>query len=216
MNWCNAHLPLSTFAPCQVVVARSSCQFQGHGTTTAPEGHPDGMRRPDGSGSGSDSSGGSGGMASIRVTGAQNRAKEEAAFMAAALEGEVSFDTTTSSGPEEPILIGEHTSEGSTGSTSSGSNGGIGGGAWAGPNRNGQSSSESGSSGNLNTKNRNKMSSRPPPWADECVATVVVSQPKLWAPDAPYLYDLKITLYQDLPPALPGLKGQSVMLDEVC
>ena len=157
----------------------------------------------------------------MRVTGAQNGAKEEAAFMAAALEGEVSYDTTTSSGPEEPILVSDYsststsTSEGASESSSSSG----GGGAWAGPQHNGQSSSSSSKTGDSSTsskKNREKMSSRPPSWADECVATVVVAQPKLWAPDAPYLYDLKITLYQDLPPALPGLKPQSVMLDEVC
>ena len=158
----------------------------------------------------------------MRVTGAQNGAKEEAAFMAAALEGEVSYDTTTSSGPEEPILVSDYsststsTSEGA--SESSSSSGGRG--AWAGPQHtNGQSSSSSSKTGDSSTSsktNREKMSSRPPSWADECVATVVVAQPKLWAPDAPYLYDLKITLYQDLPPALPGLKPQSVMLDEVC
>jgi len=157
----------------------------------------------------------------MRVTGAQNGAKEEAAFMAAALEGEVSYDTTTSSGPEEPILVSDYsststsTSEGASESSSSSG----GGGAWAGPQHNGQSSSSSSKTGDSSTsrkKSREKMSSRPPSWADECVATVVVAQPKLWAPDAPYLYDLKITLYQDLPPALPGLKPQSVMLDEVC
>ena len=157
----------------------------------------------------------------MRVTGAQNGAKEEAAFMAAALEGEVSYDTTTSSGPEEPILVSDYsststsTSEGASESSSSSG----GGGAWAGPQDNGQSSSSSSKTGDSSTTsktNREKMSSRPPSWADECVATVVVAQPKLWAPDAPYLYDLKITLYQDLPPALPGLKPQSVMLDEVC
>jgi hypothetical protein len=157
----------------------------------------------------------------MRVTGAQNGAKEEAAFMAAALEGEVSYDTTTSSGPEEPILVSDYsststsTSEGASESSSSSG----GGGAWAGPQHNGQSSSSSSKTGDSSTSsktNREKMSSRPPSWADECVATVVVAQPKLWAPDAPYLYDLKITLYQDLPPALPGLKPQSVMLDEVC
>jgi hypothetical protein len=104
--------------------------------------------------------------------------------LAAALEGTVSFDATTSR-PDSPPA----TEDG--GGTAA---------AWAGPRNGGRS--------------REQMASRPPVWGDECVATAVVSQPKLWAPDTPYLYDLKITLFQDLP-SLPGTASQTVALDEV-